>query len=96
MPGIADKFTQSAQGRLLWPGMTANVSVIIAQREDALSIPNSALRFRPPDNAVVALEPYTSAPDAFNLAARGVAAGMRELAPGQTFEAGFEIRLSAP
>jgi hypothetical protein len=22
MPGIADKFTQSAQGRLLWPGMT--------------------------------------------------------------------------
>ncbi|HSY78078.1 MAG TPA: aldose 1-epimerase [Verrucomicrobiae bacterium] len=52
--------------------------------------------YAPPDNAVVALEPYTSAPDAFNLAARGVAAGMRELAPGQTFEAGFEIRLSAP
>jgi hypothetical protein len=23
MPGIADKFTPSAQGRLLWPGMTA-------------------------------------------------------------------------
>jgi hypothetical protein len=22
MPGIADKFTQSARGRLLWPGMT--------------------------------------------------------------------------
>ncbi|MEA2862656.1 MAG: hypothetical protein QOC84_612, partial [Bradyrhizobium sp.] len=22
MPGIADKFTRSAQGRLLWPGMT--------------------------------------------------------------------------
>ena len=22
MPGIADKFTQSAQGRLIWPGMT--------------------------------------------------------------------------
>jgi aldose 1-epimerase len=52
--------------------------------------------YAPPDNAVVALEPYTCAPDAFNLAARGVAAGMRELAPGQTFEAGFEIRLNAP
>ncbi len=52
--------------------------------------------YAPPDNAVVALEPYTCAPDAFNLAARGVAAGMRELGPGQTFEAGFEIRLSAP
>jgi hypothetical protein len=23
MPGIADKFTQSAQGRLPWPGMTS-------------------------------------------------------------------------
>jgi aldose 1-epimerase len=52
--------------------------------------------YAPPDNAVVALEPYTCAPDAFNLAARGVAAGMRELAPGQTFEAAFEIRLNAP
>jgi HlyD family secretion protein len=37
----------------LKPGMTANVSVVIAQREDALTIPNSALRFRPPDAAVV-------------------------------------------
>ena len=52
--------------------------------------------FAPPNNPVVALEPYTCAPDAFNLAARGVAAGMRELAPGQTFEAGFEIRVSVP
>ena len=52
--------------------------------------------FAPPNNTVVALEPYTCAPDAFNLAARGVAAGMRELAPGQTFEAGFEIRLNVP
>jgi len=45
---------------------------------------------------VVALEPYTCAPDAFNLASRGIDSGARELAPGQTFEAGFEIRLSAP
>ena len=37
----------------LKPGMTANVSIVIAQREDALTIPNSALRFRPPDTAVV-------------------------------------------
>ena len=37
----------------LKPGMTANVSIIVAQREDALKIPNVALRFRPPDNAVV-------------------------------------------
>jgi HlyD family secretion protein len=35
----------------LKPGMTANVSIIIARRDDALKIPNSALRYRPPDTA---------------------------------------------
>ena len=52
--------------------------------------------YAPANNPVVAIEPYTCAPDAFNLAARGIDSGARELAPGQTFEAGFEIRLSAP
>lgn len=52
--------------------------------------------YAPAGGPVIALEPYTCAPDAFNLAARGIAAGMRELAPGDTFEAGFEICLSAP
>jgi HlyD family secretion protein len=33
----------------LKPGMTANVSIIIAQREEVLKIPNAALRFRPPE-----------------------------------------------
>jgi HlyD family secretion protein len=33
----------------LKPGMTANVSIIIAQRPDVLRIPNAALRFRLPD-----------------------------------------------
>jgi HlyD family secretion protein len=36
----------------LKPGMTANVSIVIAQRENALTIPNGALRFRPPESAV--------------------------------------------
>jgi HlyD family secretion protein len=31
----------------LRPGMTANVSIIIAQRENVLKVPNAALRFRP-------------------------------------------------
>jgi len=31
----------------LKPGMTANVSIILATRENALAIPNSALRFKP-------------------------------------------------
>jgi len=33
----------------LKPGMTANVSFIIAQRENVLIIPNGALRFHPPE-----------------------------------------------
>src|SRR5208283_4208121 len=37
----------------LKPGMTANVSIIVAQRENALIIPNGALRFHPPDSALV-------------------------------------------
>jgi len=32
----------------LKPGMTANISVVIAQRFNVLKIPNAALRFRPP------------------------------------------------
>lgn len=33
----------------LKPGMTANVSIVIAQRGDAVKIPNAALRFHPSD-----------------------------------------------
>ena len=40
----------------LKPGMTANVSIIVAQRDNALKIPNAALRFRPPDR------PFHAAP----------------------------------
>jgi HlyD family secretion protein len=34
----------------LKPGMTANLYIVIAERPDALRIPNAALRFRPPDD----------------------------------------------
>ena len=40
----------------LRPGMTANVSVIVASRENTLRIPNSALRVRLPDNSGVKTE----------------------------------------
>ncbi|MEO6741569.1 MAG: efflux RND transporter periplasmic adaptor subunit, partial [Chthoniobacteraceae bacterium] len=32
----------------LRPGMTANVSIVIADKKDVLAVPNSALRFKPP------------------------------------------------
>jgi HlyD family secretion protein len=35
----------------LRPGMTANVTVIYAERHDVLAVPNAALRFRPPGGA---------------------------------------------
>jgi HlyD family secretion protein len=44
----------------LKPGMTASVSVVVAQHNNVLEIPNSALRFQPVDMAVV----QTSAPAA--------------------------------
>jgi HlyD family secretion protein len=38
---------RNAQQRLL-PGMTANVRIVIDQKESVLQVPNAALRFRPP------------------------------------------------
>lgn len=37
---------------LLMPGMTANVALIIEERENVLLVPNSAFRFRPSNGAV--------------------------------------------
>ena len=44
----------------LKPGMTANVSVKIAHRDDALQIKNAALRYRPADATPAATKPSTS------------------------------------
>jgi HlyD family secretion protein len=35
----------------LLPGMTANVRIVVDQRDDALKVPNAALRFRPAEAA---------------------------------------------
>jgi HlyD family secretion protein len=35
----------------LKPGMTANVSIVVARRSDVLIVPNAALRFRPVETA---------------------------------------------
>jgi len=44
----------------LKPGMTANVSIVTARREAALTVPNSVLRFRPPES--LAPKAATNAP----------------------------------
>src|SRR5208337_1009277 len=90
MTAISKYDVSAPRARLIYP----SVKIAVEVRADASF--GDFVVYAPPDNPVVAIEPYTCAPDAFNLAARGVAAGMRELAPGDTFEAGFEIRLNVP
>src|SRR2546429_5051311 len=46
----------------LKPGMTANVSIIIAHRDNVLQLKNAALRYRPPDAATAEQPRSTSSP----------------------------------
>ena len=61
----------------LKPGMTANVSIIVAERTNALKVANAALRFRPPENAVVLTNELVSLPQPTNAAAAGKGRGSR-------------------
>ncbi len=55
----------------LKPGMTANVSIIVAQRENALVLPNAALRFRVPESAVVLTNELVALPQPTNAPVAG-------------------------
>src|SRR3989440_3048534 len=46
----------------LKPGMTANVSIMIAHRDDVLQIKNAALRYRPVDGAATPPQARTTSP----------------------------------
>jgi HlyD family secretion protein len=35
----------------LFPGMTADVSILVVERDNALKLPNAALRYTPPETA---------------------------------------------
>lgn len=41
-------------GRQLLPGMTANAEIVLEQQENVLRVPNTALRFRPADEDLIA------------------------------------------
>jgi HlyD family secretion protein len=59
----------------LKPGMTANVSIIVAQRNDVVKVPNAALRFRPPEAAVILTNQLVSLPPATNAVVAGKGKG---------------------
>jgi aldose 1-epimerase len=47
--------------------------------------------YTPPHRKAICIEPYTCVPDAFRLEQRGISAGLRILASGQSFHARMEI-----
>lgn len=77
-------------GRLIDPKLNLAIEV------NASAVFREAVLYAPPGREVAAIEPYTCAPDAFNLAARGVDSGVIVLEPGARFQAEIEIRISAP
>jgi HlyD family secretion protein len=81
-------------GLRLKPGMTANVAVLAAKREDVVKVPSAALRFRPPAPegggaamaAVARNGPERSAP---------VGAGQARVAAGDSVRPGARPRFAA-
>ncbi|HEU0011994.1 MAG TPA: efflux RND transporter periplasmic adaptor subunit [Verrucomicrobiae bacterium] len=64
----------SNQDLKLKPGMTANVAIIVSNREDTLKIPNAALRFKPPKEIRVATTEAAPASASTNSENRAVSA----------------------
>jgi len=62
----------------LKPGMTANVSIVIAHRDDAVKVGNAALRYRPPEGAASEAKPSPGASRAPGSGARPRDAAARE------------------
>lgn len=69
----------TSESRLADPATGAEVVVTADQSFRELVI------YAPHHRDVVCIEPYTCTTDAFNLEARGIDAGMRELDPGQSY-----------
>jgi HlyD family secretion protein len=85
----------------LKPGMTATVSIIIAERKNSLRVPNAALRFRPPDvmakdvktnGTAVAPTNATVEAAATNGPGSGPGSGRRERGGGGGGPAGTHVR----
>ena len=72
----------------LLPGMTANVSIILAERDNVVKVPNAALRFRPPEartNSTPASTPMapTGRPEGGGMRAAGGGPGTGGMGGGE-------------
>jgi HlyD family secretion protein len=90
-------------GNKLKPGMTANISVTVAERPNVLKVPNAALRYSPPNAENIGDPSAPAAPSrggARGGAEKEAAAGRTTdraslpLAPGQKWDPGDKIRFA--
>lgn len=68
------------------PGSGHQVSLVFDDQFTACVV------FNPPHREAVCIEPYTTIPDPFNLAQRGINPHLRILQPGQSFRTRIEMR----
>jgi HlyD family secretion protein len=68
----------------LKPGMTANVSIVVAQRDAVLKVPNAALRFTPPTSGQVDRAKLGGKPAKEKGAEPSAGAGRGTVAPSRT------------
>jgi HlyD family secretion protein len=68
----------------LKPGMTANVSIVVAQRDAVLKVPNAALRFTPPTSGLADRVKLGGKPIKEKGAEQAAGAGRGTMAPSRT------------
>ena len=73
--------------QLLKPGMTANLTVTLERRDDVLTVPNSALRYNPPEDYLASLMPAAAPKEA---GPEGSPEASPEGSPERTAETGSE------
>lgn len=66
----------------LRPGMTATVTIVYAEKDDAVAVANAALRFRPPADVASAIAGDAGAPPSGSSAGAGGTNGRRNRPPG--------------
>jgi HlyD family secretion protein len=89
----------------LKPGMTANITITVDQRNNVLKIPNAALRYTPPgahreglvsDRVAATLSEAESEETPARIPAKNDGGQVSHLAPGQKWDPSQKIKFAAP